>query len=91
MADSYIIEVGSQAAGIVMRERHGFTFHAASDLFTPMDGQHFRSAREAEKAAALLANHGKQQVRQLADAAKPAGAAGFPVSRALPQGELAGA
>jgi hypothetical protein len=51
MSDSYIIEVSSQAAGIVVRDRSGFRFFAASERFRGLEGQVFRSARAAERAA----------------------------------------
>jgi hypothetical protein len=55
MPQSYIIEVSSQAAGIVVRSREGYVFFAASPRFNRLDGQLFRNAREAERAAARLA------------------------------------
>ena len=58
MSDTYIIEVGSQAAGIVVRDREGYRFFAASHRFNPIDGQVFRNAREAERAALRIANGG---------------------------------
>ena len=64
MTDTYIIEVNSQAAGIVVRERQGFTFHAATSQFAPMEGQLFRNAREAERAANVFATLGKGQAKQ---------------------------
>ena len=51
MSDSYIIEVRSEPAGIVVRDRGGFRFFAASEAFHRMEGQVFRSAREAEREA----------------------------------------
>jgi hypothetical protein len=51
MSDAYIIEVGSQAAGIAVRDTDGFRFFASSHRFNPMEGQLFRNAREAERAA----------------------------------------
>ena len=51
MSDTYIIEVSSEAAGIVVREKSGFRFFAAGHKFNPLDGQIFKSAREAERAA----------------------------------------
>ncbi len=51
MSDTYIIEVRSEPAGIVVRDRGGFRFFAASDTFQRMEGQYFRSAREAEREA----------------------------------------
>jgi hypothetical protein len=60
MSDSYIIEVGSKPAGIVVRDPDGYRFFAASQRFYPIDGQLFRNAREAERAARRLANGGLQ-------------------------------
>jgi hypothetical protein len=60
MSDSYIIEVSSQPAGIVVRDACGYRFFAASQRFSRMDGQVFRNAREAERAARRLANGGLQ-------------------------------
>jgi hypothetical protein len=56
MSDTYIIEVGSHAAGIVVRNPDGYRFFAASHRFNPLEGQLFRNAREAERAAIRLAN-----------------------------------
>ena len=56
MSDSYIIEIGSQAAGIVVRGPGGYRFFAASHRFSRLEGQLFRNAREAERAARHLAN-----------------------------------
>ena len=56
MSDTYIIEVGSQAAGIVVRNPDGYRFFAANHRFNPLEGQLFRNAREAERAAVRLAN-----------------------------------
>jgi hypothetical protein len=58
MSDTYIIEVRSQTAGIVVRNPDGYRFFAASHRFNPMEGQLFRNAREAERAAIRLANGG---------------------------------
>jgi hypothetical protein len=51
MSDSYIIEVSSEAAGIVVRDKSGFRFFAATHRFNPLDGRVFKNAREAERAA----------------------------------------
>jgi hypothetical protein len=53
MSDSYIIEVGSTPAGIVV-DSGGYRFFAASHRFNRLEGQFFRSAREAERAARRL-------------------------------------
>ena len=55
MSDTYIIEVGSQPAGIVVRAPEGYRFFAASHRFNQLEGQIFRNAREAERAARQLA------------------------------------
>jgi hypothetical protein len=55
MSDTYIIEVSSKAAGIVVRNPEGFRFFAASHEFNRLEGQLFRNAREAERAANSLA------------------------------------
>jgi hypothetical protein len=51
MSKTYIIEVGSESAGIVVRDRAGFRFFSASKRFSSLDGKLFRSARDAERAA----------------------------------------
>jgi hypothetical protein len=61
MSDSYIIEVSSEAAGIVVRGPGGYRFFAASHRFSRLEGQIFRNAREAERAARRLAS-GRVQV-----------------------------
>jgi hypothetical protein len=56
MSDTYIIEVGSQAAGIVVRSPGGYVFFAATHRFNAMEGQLFRTPRHAPRAARRLAN-----------------------------------
>jgi len=56
MSDTYIIEVFSKTAGIVVRELDGYRFFAATHRFNSLEGQLFRNAREAERAAARLAS-----------------------------------
>jgi hypothetical protein len=58
MSDNFIIEVSSQAAGIVVRNPEGYRFFAATHRFNPMEGQLFSNAREAERAAIQLARGG---------------------------------
>jgi len=58
MSDTYIIEVASQAAGIVVRDPGGYRFFAASHRFNRLEGQLFRNAREAERAAWRLVGGG---------------------------------
>lgn len=54
MSESYIIEVSSQTAGIVVLGPGGYRFFAASHRFSRLEGQVFRNAREAERAASRL-------------------------------------
>ena len=54
MSDTYIIEVGSEPAGIIVRVPDGYRFFAASHRFNRLEGQIFRNAREAERAARRL-------------------------------------
>jgi hypothetical protein len=56
MSDTYIIEVRSEAAGIVVRNPEGYRFFSATHRFNPLEGQLFRNAREAERAAVRVAN-----------------------------------
>jgi hypothetical protein len=56
MSDTYLIEVSSQAAGIVIRDCGGFRFFAATHRFNALEGQVFRNAREAERAAVRVFN-----------------------------------
>ncbi len=58
MSDTYIIEVSSQPAGIVVRDAGGYRFFAASERFFRLEGQVFRNAREAERAARRLVREG---------------------------------
>jgi hypothetical protein len=55
MSDTYIIEVSSNPAGIIVREVRGYRFFAANDRFSRLEGQLFRNAGEAERAARRLA------------------------------------
>ncbi|MDE2376256.1 hypothetical protein [Bradyrhizobium sp.] len=54
MPDSYVIEVDSQTAGIVVRNTGGYLFFASSRRFDRLEGRLFRNAREAERAARRL-------------------------------------
>jgi hypothetical protein len=56
MSDAYIIEVGSQAAGIVVRTEDGYRFFAATHRFNALEGQLFRNPGLAERAAIRLLN-----------------------------------
>ena len=56
MSDSYIIEVSSQAAGIVVRDASGYRFFAAAQPFYRLDGRLFRHVADAQRAAVQIAN-----------------------------------
>jgi len=56
MSKSFIIEIHSKAAGIVVRNPDGYRFFAASDRFAAIEGRLFRSVNEAERAALRIAN-----------------------------------
>jgi hypothetical protein len=55
MSTRFVIESGEIGAGIVIRERAGFRFFAAAPPFFRLDGQCFKTLREAERAVARLA------------------------------------
>ena len=51
MTDAFVIEVEGEAVGLVLKEREGFRFVASHRDHTPLDGQLFRTAFAAERAA----------------------------------------
>lgn len=53
MSSSYVIEVGDDQVGLVLRDAgdRDFQFHAAHAAYQSLDGQRFASAAHAEKAA----------------------------------------
>lgn len=63
MSDSYIIEVGSGAAGLVVRDGGRFRFFAASSEFAGLEGQSFSNPREAERAAKRQADLRREKPR----------------------------
>ena len=67
MTDSYIIEVSSGPAGIVVRDDGGYRFFAATHDFNGLEGRCFRSAREAERAAIKFAQDRRGDVAQKRD------------------------
>lgn len=64
MSDTYIIEVSSGPAGLVIRDGGRFRFFAASSEFAGLDGQSFSNPREAEKAARKAAQRKTKQTPQ---------------------------
>ena len=51
MANAFIIEINSKAAGLVVEEKGGFRFFASHRIFWKLDGRIYRRVRDAEKAA----------------------------------------
>jgi len=54
MSDSYIIEVEDDAAGILVRDGDGFSFHAAATRFFGLQGAVFAGPASAELAVRHL-------------------------------------
>jgi hypothetical protein len=53
MSYSYIIEVGDDQVGLVLRDagESDYRFHAAHSAYQTLDGRRYASAAQAEKAA----------------------------------------
>ncbi len=53
MSNSFVIEIGDDQVGIVIRDagEHDFRFHAALSAYQALDGRRFASPASAEKAA----------------------------------------
>lgn len=54
MSEAYVIEAAGAAAGVVIRERGGFRFFAATPQFSAIEQQLFRRTADAERAARAL-------------------------------------
>ncbi|MFT3732395.1 MAG: hypothetical protein QM780_13420 [Hyphomicrobium sp.] len=54
MSKSYVIEVGDDQAGLIIREEgeRDYLFHAALDTYNALEGRRFANALLAERAAA---------------------------------------
>ncbi len=50
MSDARIIEIFGETAGIAVADEKGVTFYAAARRFYPIDGAHFQSCKDAERA-----------------------------------------
>jgi len=50
MSLAFIIELHSEAVGLVVRDGRRYRFHSAVEEFSRLDGRSFRSPRDAEKA-----------------------------------------
>ena len=62
MSDTYIIEVQSAAAGVVIRDHGGFRFFSANAAFAELEGLLFPAPSDAEKAAL---RHRRARSRQI--------------------------
>ena len=51
MAQAFVVEVFGRTAGILSRERNCFRFSASTPAMKALDGQLFKSQRDAELAA----------------------------------------
>ena len=69
-SQAYIIEIGSDAVGIVVREagETAFQFHSALSAFRSLDGKKFATAQAAHRAAL---DHGSKRARRPAGAVRP--------------------
>jgi hypothetical protein len=57
MSKSYVIEVGDDQAGLIIREEgeRDYLFHAALDEYSALEGRRFANALLAERAAVAYA------------------------------------
>jgi hypothetical protein len=54
MSNAYVIETRDEAAGIIVRESRRFRFLSSSPRFWSLDGEYYRSPKEAERAVLVL-------------------------------------
>ncbi len=76
MSSAFVIEVDGAAAGVVLAEAAGLRFYASDRAYWDLDGRLFRSAREAERAAARLVREAPA-ARDRSDTAAPPADAGI--------------
>lgn len=69
-SQAYIIEIGSDAVGIVVREEGetAFRFHSALNAYRSLDGKRFATAQAAHRAAL---DHGSKRTRAPRGARRP--------------------
>jgi hypothetical protein len=70
MSKSYVIEVGDDQAGIIIREdgEREFRFHAAHNRYNALEGRRFANALLAERAAVAHAMSRKNRRQSHANA-----------------------
>lgn len=54
MSNAYVIEASGETAGIVVRVGQRFRFLSSSPRFWSVDGNYYRSPKEAERAARAM-------------------------------------
>lgn len=67
-SQAYIIEIGSDAVGIVVREagESAFHFHSALNAYRSLDGKKFATAQAAHRAALDLGSKPARAARRAA-------------------------
>jgi hypothetical protein len=63
MSTAYVIEVYDRTAGIVTRDERGFSFFSSERAFDSLEGVHFSSARDVERAARALVSGSHETAR----------------------------
>lgn len=63
MSKAYVIEVGDDQAGLIIREEgeRDYQFHAALDAYSALEGRRFANALLAERAAIAHASSRRQR------------------------------
>lgn len=51
MNNNYLVEIGDQPVGILVREGSGYAFHALERTVSPLEGAQFADVPSAERAA----------------------------------------
>ncbi|MFA5957124.1 hypothetical protein [Hyphomicrobium sp.] len=69
MSKSYVIEVGDEQAGLIIRDvgERDYLFHAALDDYRALEGRRFANAFLAERAAASHASSRRRRRRASAE------------------------
>ena len=53
-SERYVIEAGGEAAGLLVSEQPGFSFHASAQWAWPLDGARYDDLTEAQRAVTDL-------------------------------------
>jgi hypothetical protein len=68
VADAYVIEAHSRAAGLAVRDRRGFRFFAAEQPFFALDKCLFPSLRAIRRAVETVAKASQRRPRAMKEA-----------------------